>query len=209
MGITIHASGKIDSIGDIQLLIDDLKGTAEKRTWTYRVMHDDFAVRPNATLTPNKTGGPAAVISGSLGLKGIILNVEPKVEPLAILFDCKGVLTNMMQQLSWIADHGQAARFTFCKTQFGSIDSHISIIELLDGLKKKYISDLSVIDEGAYWETRDRRILAEKRIALGHCLRHVEKVISSIEVSSGQADDAESIATRIEEALLKSEKEEE
>ena len=207
MGITIHASGKIDSIDDVPRLIDDLKEAAVERNWKYHIINDDFAVRPNAVLTPHKAGGRAATIEGSLGLKGIILNVEPKAEPLAVLFDCNGVLTDMMQQLSWINGHGQGERFTSCKTQFADIDAHIHIIELLDSLKKKYISDLLVSDEGAYWESRDRRLLAEKRVALGHYLRHAEKVIGSIEVSSTDARDAESIAARIEEALLKSKKE--
>lgn len=203
MGITIHASGKIDYIDDIPRLIDDLKGAAEGCGWTYHIINDDFAVQPNAVLAPYKTGGQAATIKGSLGLKGIILNAEP----LAVLFDCNGVLTDMMQQLSWINAHGLGERFTMCKTQFGTIDSHIRIIELLDSLKRKYISDLSVSDEGAYWESRDRRLLAEKRIALGHHLRHAEKVISNLEVSSADARDAESIAARIEEALSKAEEE--
>jgi len=207
MGITIHASGKIDRINDIPHLIDDLKGAAGERNWKYHVIDDDFGVRPNAVLTRRDSVDATASIEGSLGLKGIILNVEPKAEALAILFDRNGALTDMMQQLSWIQNNEQGERFTFCKTQFADIDSHIRIIELLDSLKKKYISNLFVSDEGAYWESRDRRLLAEKRIALGHCLRFTERVIGSIEVSGVEAGDAESIASRIEEALLKSEKE--
>ncbi len=207
MGITIHASGKIDRIDDIPRLIDDLKGAAGESKWKYHIIDDNFAVRPNAVFTQHNSGDRAVSIEGSLGLKGIILNVNPKAEALAILFDCNGVLTDMMQQLSWIHDNGQGERFTMCKTQFADIDAHIRIIELLDSLKKKYIPNLSVSDEGAYWESRDRRLLAEKRIALGRCLRHAEKVIKGIDVSRDDAHDPESIAARIEEALLKSEKE--
>jgi hypothetical protein len=113
----------------------------------------------------------------------------------------------MMQQVSWIDNKGQGERFTMCKTQFGSIDAHIRIIELFDLLKKKYSSNLIVDDEGAYWESRDRRVLAEKRVALGHFIRHTERVISGIELSGDDARDPEAIASRIEEALLKAEKE--
>jgi hypothetical protein len=65
------------------------------------------------------------------------------------------------------------------------------------------VTDLAVDDEGAYWETRDRRILAGKRIFLGHCLRQTEKVINSMEIHDDDAHDAETIASRIEEALRK------
>jgi hypothetical protein len=207
MGVTIHASGKIDSIDDISRLIDDLKRIAGERNWKYHLINDDFAVQPNAALAPYNASDRAITIEGSLGLKGIILNVDPKAEPFAVLFDCNGVLTDMMQQLSWINDNEQGERFTSSKMQFADIDAHIHIVELLDSLKKKYISDLFVSDEGAYWESRDRRLLAEKRVALGHYLRHAEKVISRIEVSSAGVRDAESIAARIEEALAKAEEE--
>jgi hypothetical protein len=207
MGITIFAWGRINRIADIARLIDDLKVIAEERKWTYRIIDDDFDALPNAVLTrcgPDK----AAAIEGSLGLKGIILNTDPGSEPLSVLFDRSGALTDLMQQLSWIHGNGQDERFTACKTQFGSLDSHIRIIELLAGLQEKYITNLIVNDEGAYWETRDRRILAEKRIALGQCLRHVERVSGNIELSGDDVRDPEIIADRIEQALLKADQKE-
>lgn len=205
MSITIFASGKIARIENIATLIDDLKKVAEKSGWQYRIIDDGFATQPNAVLTRSDPGPASAKIEGSLGLKGIILTIEPGVERLPILFDRSGVLTDMMQQLSWISDR-QNERFTSCKTQFGSIDSHIRIIEVFDLLKKKYMADLAVTDEGDYWQCRDPRILAEKRIRLGQCMRHVESVIKSIEMTGNDTRDEESIASRIEEALLKTEK---
>jgi len=207
MGITIFAQGKINRIEDIPLMIADLKAIAEEHKWKYHIIDDDFDIQPNATLTPRDSGASSVAIEGSLGLKGIILNVESGSEPLSILFDRSGVLTDMFQQISWIETNGSNERSSMCKTQFGSIDSHIQIIEILDLIKKKYMTDLTVNDEGAYWETRDRRILAEKRIALGHYLRHTEKVISSIELSGDEVQDPDALARRIEEALLKADEE--
>ena len=209
MGITIFASGKIESASDIPRLIDDLKRVAGERNWKYHVVDDDFETRPDAALTHRDSGGrTAAVIKGSLGLKGLILNVGPGAEPLSVLFDRSGVLTDMLSQLSWIESKGQGERFSICKTQFAGIDSHIRVIEVLDGLKQSYIPGLVVNDEGEYWESRDKRILAEKRIFLGKCLRHTEKVISGIEISGDDVRDPETIASRIEEALLKADEEE-
>jgi hypothetical protein len=42
MGITIFASGKIESADDIPRLIDDLKRVAGEHNWGYRVIDDDF-----------------------------------------------------------------------------------------------------------------------------------------------------------------------
>ena len=203
MSITIFAAGRIERINDIPALISDMKEIAEERNWKYHIINDDWDVQPDAVLTPPVTGKSAAQIEGSSGLRGIILNAAQGAEPLSILFDRSGVLTDMFQQLAWIVSNGQNERLTFCKTQFADIEKHIEIIEMLDHIKKKYIPNLAVNDEGAYWETRDRRLLAEKRIALNQYLRHVEKVISSIEFPDGCAKDADSIAASIEKALLK------
>ena len=207
MSITIFAWGKIESTGDIPRLIDDLKRVAGEHDWGYRTIDDDFDTQPSAELTRRDSGEQAAVIEGSLGLKGIILNVGPGAEPLAILFDRSGVLTDVLQQISWIHSKGQDERFTMCKTQFAGIDSHIRIVEALDGLKKSYLPGLIVSDEGGYWESRDRRILAEKRIVLDQCLRHTEKVLSGIEISGDALQDPETIAECIEKALLKADEE--
>lgn len=202
MGITIFATGKIDRIEDIAILTEELRKLAEINGWQYRVMDDDFATQPNAVLTYSKSETACAGIEGSLGLKGIVLTVGQRVEHLPILFDASGVLTDVMQQLSWISDR-QSPRFIMCKTQFRNIDAHVRIVEVLDLLKKKYISDLSVTDEGDYWQTRDSRILAEKRIHLGKCMRRAEKTVESIEMTESNPRDAESIASRIEDAFLK------
>ena len=207
MGITIFAKGKIDRIKDIPLLIADAKNFAGESTWTYRVFDEDFDAPADAFLAHRSSDKPGCHIEGSLGVKGIMLNAGQGVETLAILFDRSGTLTDIMQQVSWIGNNGQGERFIICKTQFGNIDQHIRIIELFDLLKNKYISNLTVNDEGAYWDSRDRRLLAEKRVALGHAIRHTEKVISNIELSGDDSRDPEAIASRIEEALLKAEKE--
>lgn len=200
MGITIFAKGKIDRLTDIPRLIRDLTEIAAKRGWKYGVIDDEFSERPTAVLTHcEKNGRMESRIEGSLGLKGIVLTQNTEAFP--VFFDRDGVLTGIMQQLSWIESGGKEPRIIFCKTQFADIEAHIAIIEVLDTLKKKYVSDLTVTDEGDYWERRDRRILAEQRIRLGHYLRRFEKVIGGIAVSGEAAGDPESLASRIEEVL--------
>ncbi len=206
MGITIYARGRIDSIGDIPHLIGEVKGIAEENDWEYAIIDDDFAVRPNAIFTRRDSDGPAA-IEGSLGLKGIIVSVDPGAESLAILFDRSGVLTDMMQQVHWLDNNVRDERFTACKTQFGSIDAHIHIIDLFDVLKKRYITDLVINDEGAYWESRDYKLLAEKRAVLEHYMRHTERVIGGIEISGYDVQDSVIVASHIEEALFEEDKE--
>ncbi len=193
-------------MGGIPRLIDEVKGIAEENDWEYSIVDDDFDVELNGVLA-RLDSGEQLVIDGSLGLKGIIVSVDPKTEQLAILFDRSGVLTDMMQQVLWIHNNVRNERFTACKTQFGSIDSHIRIIELFEALKKRYISGLAVKDEGAYWESRDDKLLAEKRTVLDHYMRHTERAIGSIEISGYDFHDSGTTASHIEEALLKADKE--
>ncbi|MHB8845833.1 MAG: hypothetical protein ACYC7L_13920 [Nitrospirota bacterium] len=203
MGITIHASGKISDTNHIEALIADVKEIAARHGWRHHVISDDFETEPNATLTPPGPGTSGAVIEGSLGLKGIVLNIGDGAESFSILFDRSGVLTDLLNQLMWIENKGAGERLTSCKTQFADIESHIRLIEVLDLLKGKYIPDLTVDDEGSYWEHRDRRALAEKRILLGQYMRCTEKILKGIELSEADRQNAETIAERIEEALRK------
>ncbi len=207
MGITLFASGKVDTIEDLPRLIKDLKEIAEERGWKYRVIEDNFDARPNASLAQIDSDTPGAVIKGTLGLKGVVLNVSAGAEPLQLLFDQNGILSGMPQQLFWIEDQGKSERFTMCKTQFAHIDGHVEIVELLSMLKDRYISNLAVHDEGGYWENRDKKTLAEKRIFLDQCIRHTEKAIGSIDISEEDLKDPGKIASRIENALQKDDKE--
>lgn len=204
MGITIYASGEINRIENIPRLIEEVKGIAKKNDWGYEIIDDDFDEPPNVLLK-HDAEKPGVNIDGSLGLKGIIVVIDPGVEPLAILFDHSGVLTDIMPQISWLQSNKLDERFSACKTQFGSIDSHICIIQLFDILKEKYINNLVIKDEGSYWSSRDRNILTEKRAVLEHYICHTEKVIRSIEISGDAIQCSDSVASHIEKALLDAE----
>lgn len=201
MGITIHASGKLSDTDAVEPLIADVKTIASRYGWSHRIISDDFATEPNAVLTHPDPGTGGAVIEGSLGLKDIILHIGDGAESFSILFDRSGVLTDLFQQLAWIESKGTSERFTSCKTQFADIESHIKLIEVLYLIKSKYIPGLTVDDEGSFWEKRDRRALAEKRISLGHYLRRTEKILKSIELPEADRWNSETIAVKIEEAL--------
>ena len=204
MGITIHSSGMINDIGDIPSLVDEVKRIAKGHDWKYEIIDDSFEEPPNAVLLAD-SGKPGINIDGSLGLKGVVLVVDPKAEPLCILFDRSGVLTDILSQISWLHGDLPAERSSACKTQFGTIDSHICIVDLLETLKERYIADLFVEDEGSYWTTRDRELLSEKRGVLDHYIRHTGDVIRNTKISPDSADDSASVASHIEKALLDAE----
>lgn len=204
MGITIYARGNMDRLEDIPHLIEEVKTIAQKHDWTFSVVDDDFDVEPSTRLV-GPTADKPAVIKGSLGLKGIVLSVDSQCESLAILFDKSGALTNGMQQLFRSSCDMQQEPFTACKTQSGCIESHIQIVELLHVLNNKYISDLSVTDEGDYWESGDVEQLSNKRKVLEHYLDYAKDVISGIRLPEQTSLGSDTIAAQIEQALLKAE----
>ena len=204
MGITIFAQGKINHLEELPSLIEEVKGIAAKYGWKYAIIDDDFEDPPFIDLERNSESSDLNIV-GSLGLKGIVITVDEGVEALHILFDRYGVLTGMMPQLLWLQNDKQGERFSACKTQFGSIDSHIRIVELYDILKKKYITNLEVEDEGSYWVSRNRNLLAEKRTVLEHYLEHTQTVIGGLDISCDTAQDPETVASCLEKALLDAE----
>ena len=204
MGITIFARGSIDTMDDLPVLIAEMKELSEKNGWMHEIIDDDFEQDPEVELIRDQETSTVS-IEGTLGLKGIIINVGYGVEPLALLFDRSGVLTDIMSQVSWVQNPEEDTRLTFCKTQFGPIEAHISIIEILDILKKKYMTNLEVTDEGDYWMSRDRELLAEKRAVLEHYMNHNKKAISNAKIPADADLSAEDIASSIEKALVDAE----
>jgi len=201
MGITIFAAGKLQNTVDIEPLIADVKNIATRHNWTCHIVSDNYDAEPDAVLIHDDPGALGASIRGSLGLQGIIINIGDGAEPFSFLFDRSGVLTDMLQQLAWIESNRTTERFTSCKTQFTAIGSHINLVEILDLLKHKYLPGLTVDDEGSYWDERDRRMLADKRITVGRHIRRTEKLIAGIELSKEKHSGANMIADKIEKAL--------
>ena len=60
------------------------------------------------------------------------------------------------------------------KTQRGGSDVHIAIIHLFKYLEKKYFSEMSVSDEGSYWETLHKTILQERFDEYTHLINSVK-----------------------------------
>ena len=95
-------------------------------------------------------------------VRGIMLDLYPGQETTHLLISPEGWLINFAQ----IQDAGQARipepPWCVVRTQFGPVEGHVALIELLAALKREYFPDLQVTDESGYWETRDPDALQEK-----------------------------------------------
>lgn len=92
-------------------------------------------VLDEAVAFARERGWPVAVRS-----QGVVLQPHTRSEPIELFFQGRALLP------SWV------------KTQFAGLDTHIAIIDLFRPLAPR-LQELSVDDEGDYWETRDRKAL--------------------------------------------------
>jgi hypothetical protein len=103
------------------------------------------------------------------------------------------------------AERGALSEKPWCwvKTQFGPIEGHVALVELLTGLKKEFIPDLEVMDESGYWEHRDVVVLRQKIEFLGRAIDMLAGELDNDRLSPEAREDPEILATRIERLAQK------
>lgn len=196
MGVSIHYRGRLDNMDHLPALRDELMDIASGLGWQYWILDADWHVPADASLTHS---GKAGEIKGHLGLKGIQLKPTGQSEPLDFFFDSEGNLRSPMSVV--LIQDGMLRRddaWISVKTQFSSAQMHVVIIGLLKYMKRRYLSNLEVTDEGEYWNTGDCRILEEKLRLIEEKLDYVSRELSSEHFGDMIGLSADDIAARIE-----------
>ncbi len=88
-------------------------------------------------------------------VRGVILCVAPGQDSTSLLLSPEGWLIGLTDIKD--AENGRLKEPSWCftKTQFGPIEGHVALVELLAALKREFLPDLEISDDGGYWETRD------------------------------------------------------
>lgn len=180
MGTTIHYRGTMDDIGQIETMED-------------RMLDLVFSVGGRATIWRS-----FADEDTSRAVRGLIVDLEPGQETLSLLISPEGHLTPLCQ-----IEDAEKAPFDeppqcSVKTQFGSLQGHILIVHLLDALKQRFCSNLTVDDEGEYYEHRDVNRLQQKMQFLGAAIDAMSEGLREHGLSAEAAEDPNILATRIE-----------
>jgi hypothetical protein len=169
MGVTIHYRGTLNNTGLLPQLHSELTDIARVMKWDCQEMDDDWAVEPNARLESGR-------IVGHLGLKGVLIQPHNASETLAFLFDRNGVLHSPAGMA--LSCEGRAlGDWVSVKTQFAPPDVHARIVGLLKYLKRRYISDLEVTDEGGYWETGNWEALIQKMESINAAMDRLDDAL--------------------------------
>ncbi len=205
MGVSIHYRGRLNDVGQLNRLCEELADIAAVMGWESTKLDDDWEQPVDARLHGSPTG---ARIDGNLGLKGILIEPGEGAESPSFFFDSEGNLwCPVTRALVLEGTLKPEDAWVSVKTQFASPEIHVWIIGLLKYLKKRYISGLEVSDEGRYWETGDIRLLKEKMDFINEKIEHISRGLSSSRFGDVAGLSAEEIAARIEQFLLEDEDE--
>lgn len=199
MGVTIHYRGKFDDIARLKDLCNELADIAEWMGWKSVRLDDDWSNPPDARIVH---GPDCTEIKGNLALKGIRIEPACNSEGLEFFFDCEGNLCSMINTaLICEGTFKPEDTWDFVKTQFGGSDVHVWIIGLLKHVKKHYISNLEVHDEGEYWETGNRKTLEDKMSLIDSKIDLLSRAFSPERFGDISGLSADQIADLIERIL--------
>jgi len=160
MSTTVHYFGKIKSAESIREMQEEFREIAQVSGWSHEMVDHVFS-----------QGAESAV--GRLSLRGIRLTLNKTTSPLQLTFDKDGYLSHIYYEKT-PAEKGstpesrQVLHQIHTSTAIRPNDSgtHITVVKLLDYLKKRYVPNLEVIDNTGYWYSRDEAALAPKTLAL-------------------------------------------
>lgn len=179
MGVTISYRGSladIERVEDFEDRVLDLALEVGGQAHIWRSVNDD---------------DPRRVV------RGVMLDLYPGQETTSLLISPEGWLINLFEIED--AEKGRIAEPPWCfvKTQFGPVEGHVAIVEVLAALRREFFPNLEVSDEGGYWQTRDLAALRDR-------MKHVQSAIDGLADSLRQhaltaeaAEDPEILMTRI------------
>ncbi|TWT94503.1 hypothetical protein [Stieleria varia] len=181
MGVTIHYRGTLDDIGQVEAMED-------------RVMDLVFSLGGRATIWRSYSAGgdPSRVV------RGLIIDLEPGQDTFSLLVSPEGHLMPLFQIKDAESAPFDEPPYCFVKTQFGSVQGHVAIVHILDALGQQYCSNLTILDESEYHETRDIDKLAQKMRFLRTAISTMAEGLREHGLNKEAAEDPNILATRIE-----------
>ncbi len=166
MGVTIHFDGCLKNKTALRQVMDMVQKWADSHSWPINEIP-----REKRTLKRVKDEADWDYTGFTEGMQ---LHPHPDSEPLRLEFDEDGFIQE------------------YIKTQFAGSQCHIQVIEFLRSIEI-YFTNLTVSDEGEYWETGDNEKLIEHinkcDQVLNEILRTNPKAIGPQRMPSGRIVD--------------------
>src|SRR5262249_17858296 len=180
MGITIAYRGRLADLARVEDFEDrvlDLALECGGQAQIWRSFADD---------------APGRVV------RGVILNLAPGLESTSLLLSPEGWLLGLMDIED--AERGRLTEPPWCftKTQFGPLEGHVALVEMLAALRREFLPDLEVSDEGGYYPTRDLAELARRRSRVREAVEGLAAGLQRHGLSREAAEDPDILLRRIE-----------
>jgi hypothetical protein len=167
MSTTVHYFGKVKDQDSIREIQDEFREIAQVSGWPHEIVDQNFVQEGEASPT-------------RLTLKGIRIVLGKNAAPLQLTFDKDCYLSHIYHEMpvrenaprGLTRGSPPAARpilhqvHTSTSLRPGDAQAHITLVKLLDYLKKRYVPNLEVIDNTGYWYSRDESVLAPKKLEL-------------------------------------------
>jgi len=163
MSTTVHYFGKIKSQEAIREIQEEFREIAQVSGWSHEMVDHIFTQEGEMPDT-------------RLSLRGIRVTLNKTTSPLQLTFDKEGYLSHIYYEKAPAEMPGTrptgATRqilhqiHTSTNVRSGDAGTHISVIKLLDYVKKRYVPNLEVIDNTGYWFSRDESVLSPKKLEL-------------------------------------------
>jgi hypothetical protein len=149
MGVTIHFEGTLRDEAAFEHVIRSARTRAEQEGWKSEVIAEDIATLWRVRNEEDcEYTGPT---------RGILLYPHENAEPLRLEFD----------RALFMQD--------YIKTQFAPAEIHIRVVRLLKEIAPQFVN-LTVEDEGEFWGSESREVLAGH---LDACFRAINDQLKS------------------------------
>jgi hypothetical protein len=196
MGISIYYRGRINKMETVATLANELEDFAQSLGWRTQNWREDFS-KPNTARISQEQGKIHVV--GHAPLQGISLFLHKDCEPLWLTFEPNGYLVDAMT-MTMVAEGEMKLERSWrsTKTQFAPIEVHIGIVKLLQYVKKRYITNLDVHDDGGYWESGNAIELKRRFDSITHGLNILQTALSDNQSKLSGAKSLEDLAKMME-----------
>jgi hypothetical protein len=131
-------------------------------------------------------------------VRGVILDLAPGQESTSLLLSPEGWLIGLIDIEDAELGRLKEPPWCFVKTQFGPVEGHVALVEMLAALKREFLPDLEVSDEGGYWETRDLADLMRKRTLIERAIGGLAEGLKRSGLSHEAAEDPEILLRHVE-----------
>lgn len=131
-------------------------------------------------------------------VRGVLLSLAPGPETTRLLISPEGWLIGVAEIDDALAGRLTEPPWCFVKTQFGPLEGHVALVELLRELHVEFLPNLKVRDEAEYWESRDVERLCRSMSFVKFANDGLRQGLNEYRLSSEAVEDPNIVVARIE-----------